>query len=110
MSTESGIIIGISAATLLVSALGVFLGWLWHNATRRQNLESELFRIEDELKDIDVQIEREKSAGHKEMSHIYGIPHTSNPHIAEINALLERKEALVKRKKEIKEQLNQQIS
>ena len=107
MSTESGIIIGISAATLLVSALGVFFGWVWHKATRRQHLESELFRIDDELKDIDVQIEREKSAGHSEMSHIYGIPHSSNPHIAEINALLDRKSALEKRKKGIKEQLKQ---
>lgn len=105
MSTESGIIIGISAATLLVSALGVFWGWIWHKDTRRQNLESELFRIDDELKDIDVQIEREKSAGHAETSHIYGVVHSANPHVAEINALWERKEALEKRKNEIKEQL-----
>lgn len=70
----------------------------------RQNLEIELAGIERELADIEVQIEREKSAGNEHSSHIYGVM-TSSPHICEINALWNKKEVLLKRKKQIKQQL-----
>ena len=100
------IIICLTAATLIVSSLGIWFGWKWHKANIRHSLEQELAGIERDLANIEVEIEREKSAGHEQMSHIYGMVHPqANPHIAEINALIEKKDVLLKRKQEIKKQL-----
>lgn len=102
------IIICLTAATLIVTSLGIWFGWRWHKATKRQSLEQELAGINRELADIAVQIEREKSAGHEQMSHIYGMVHQqANPHIAEINALIDKRDILLERKAEIKKQLEQ---
>lgn len=105
MSTDClGIIL--SSATLIVSSLGILFGWKWHKDSKRQNLEQELAGVERDLANIEVEIEREKSAGHEQMSHIYGMVHPqANPHIAEINALIEKRDVLLKRKQEIKKQL-----
>ena len=100
------IIICLTATTLIVSGLGLFLGWRWHKATKRQGLEQELAGIERELANIEVEIEREKSAGHEISSHVYGVP-TTNLRICEIVALEKKRDILLKRKKEVIAQLEQ---
>ena len=95
------LIVGI--LTLAATIWGICASKRLQKKTYRQNLEAERARIEIDLKEVNVQIEREKSAGHEQMGHIYGGHHQTNPHISEITALWEKQSALEKRKAEIDE-------
>jgi predicted negative regulator of RcsB-dependent stress response len=105
MSTNClGIIL--SSATLIVSSLGIFLGWKWHKDSKRQNLEQELARIEIELKEIDAQQADADARGAAATQHIIGA-NVPNPY-GGVSFMLElKKQALLDRKAKIKKQLQQ---
>lgn len=103
---------GIAITTLIFTIIGVVIAVVaiyvakrLHKAVLRQNLEIEKKRIEIELKEIEVQIERAKAAGQEINSSVYGVV-KSNPHIGEITALWDKRDALSQRLKEINDQLN----
>lgn len=102
---------GIAIATLIFTIIGVivacfaiYIAKKLNSAVLRQNLEIELNRIEIELKEIEAQIERAKEEGNAQTRNTYGFQ-TSNPHVGEILALMNKKEALEKRKVEIQNQI-----
>ena len=95
---------GLSLLVLGVTIWGIRVTKKSNKDIKRLNLEQELAGIERELANIDVEIEREKSAGHEISSHVYGVP-TTNPRICEIVALENKRDVLLKRKKEIIRQL-----
>ena len=89
---------------LIISIIALIQSRKANKAALKQNLEQERAAIIRELADIDVEIEREKSAGHEISSHIFGVP-TTNPRICEIVALEKKRDILLKRKQEIERKL-----
>lgn len=88
---------------LIISVIALIQSRKANKAALKQNLEQERAAIIRELADIDVEIEREKSAGNEINSHIYGVQ--PNPHICEIVALEKKRDILLKRKQEIERKL-----
>ena len=104
---------GIAIATLVFTIIGVVVACFavciakrLNKAVLRQNLEIELNRTEIELKDVEAQIERAKTEGNAQTANIYGVQ-SSNPRVGEIFALMNKQNALEKRKAEIQTQLNE---
>lgn len=96
------IILIVGILTLAATIWGICANKRLQKKTYKQNLEAERARIGIDLKEVRVQIEREKSAGEEITSSIYGAV-KPNPHICEITALWEKQDALEKRKAEIDE-------
>ena len=88
---------------LIISVIALIQSRKANKAALKQNLEQERAAIIRELADIDVEIEREKSAGKEINSHIFGVQ--PNPHICEIVALENKREILLNRKQEIERKL-----
>lgn len=107
MNPEDTAIICLTAATLLVTTLGVFLGYKWHKAGLRQNLEIELHHINAELADVEVQITKEEKEGNEKGAQVLSQLNIPNPNERELTALEEKKAALLNRKAEIEKQLKQ---
>ncbi len=107
MSVDTIIIIAISAATLVATALGIVWGYKWHKAGLRQNLEIELHHINAELADVEVQITKEEKEGNEKGAQVLSQLNIPNPNERELTALEEKKAALLNRKAEIEKQLKQ---
>lgn len=107
MSTESTVIICLTAATLIVSSLGIWFGWIWHKAIKRQSLEQELAQIEADIKEIDAQQAEAEARGRAEMQHIYSANVQPNPY-GGVSFMLElKKRTLIERRAKIITQLKQ---
>lgn len=100
------IIICLTAATLIVTSLGIWFGWRWHKETKRQSFEQELARIETDIKDIEAQQEDARGRGQAQTQHIYGT-NIPNPYAGVIIMLEQKKQNLKDRKAEIIRQLQQ---
>lgn len=106
MSPENITIICLTAATLIVSALGLFFGWRWHKVMRRQNLEQELARIDAELREIDALQADADARGAAATQHTFGV-NVPNPY-GGVSFMWElKKKTLQDRREEIIRQLEQ---
>lgn len=100
------IIICLTAATLIVTSLGIWFGWRWHKETKRQSLEQELARISAEINEIEAQRADAEARGKAEIKYITSacVP---NPYGGVIVMLELKKRNLQNRQAEIKKQLQQ---
>lgn len=90
----SGIGVGVSIWAIIVAKKS-------NKAVLKQNLEKELAEIEQELADVEIQITEMQSKPRR----VYGVVRPMDPEWKKMHALEGKKNALLKRKQEIIQQL-----
>ena len=100
MNLESIISITIAAIGVGISILAFIEAKRANKTILRQNTEKELADIDKEIVEINAKIERLKVEGEEKNSHIYGF--FSNPYQGTIDTLKQRKDSLLNRKQQIK--------